>query len=501
MKNLINKFLLAALAVCIVALAPSCEPNVGGGEGDAITLTVTPSKVNIPAEGSWENVTVTTNAESWDFVNAASWVEVERNADGVVIFAEANNTNSNRKGDIVITAVSGNATKTATIKIEQVAVGGTSSGGELDFECPVFESLMLEAYDVNGDGKISESEAARVTEISVAYTESDAENRDHITSLRGIKMFKNLKYLECENNLIRTLDVSGMEKLELVDCFYNEMTSLDVSNCPSLKWVYCYSNNLTKLHFNGSNNIMFLHAYKNNLTSLDVSGMPELVYFDVRLNDLREVNFSNCPKLQIAAVGNNDLISLDLSGLPNLYTLGCYDNNIASLDLSGLPMLNMLECYANNITKLDLSANTVLASVTCQNNLISELNIDNCPNLRLIDCSSNRLEGTFDLNKFSGLECVSCGGNNFTKIEVSACTKVTDLSCENTSITELNVAPLTALESLIANNCLLTTMDCSNNRALKTLYLQGNPLTSLILANGQSIVDLKIDNYDVIEYK
>ena len=109
-----NRFLLAALAVCLVALAPSCEPNNeinGGDEGAEITLTLNPSKLNIPAEGSWMEILVTTNAESWDFVNAASWIEVERYGEGVTIFADANNTKSTRKGDIIFTAVLGNSTK------------------------------------------------------------------------------------------------------------------------------------------------------------------------------------------------------------------------------------------------------------------------------------------------------------------------------------------------------------------------------------------------------
>lgn len=499
MKSL--KRIFGALAAVALLLAPSCNPDKGADGGDAtIALELSCDAITIPAEGGVMEVEVTTDAENWEVVNALSWAGAERSGSTVVIYADTNISGKVRKGSVLVVATSGSERVEKTISVEQLAAGGTS-GGNGEFECPVFESLMLELCDANGDGKISEAEAALVTEINVAYTESDAENREHITSLKGIKMFKNLKHLECENNLIKTLDLSGMEKLEYVDCFYNEMTSLNVSNCPSLKWLYCYSNRLTNINISGSNNIVYFQAYKNNLTSLDVSGMPELIYFDVLLNNLREVNFSNCPKLLIAAVGTNDLISLDLSGLPALTSLGCYENNIASLDLSKLPNLEMLECYTNNLTTLDLSANSKITAVRCQNNLISEFAFENCVNLRTLDCSNNRLAGSLDLNKYKSLVNVACGGNNFTAISVDACTGIESLSCENTSISTLNVAPLSLLESLVANDCLLTTMDCSNNLKLQKLYLQGNPLTSLILATGQVIGDLKLDDHGVISYK
>ena len=475
--------------------------NNGGGEEITLRLSVFPESITVDHKSQFSLITVTTNATEWDFVNAVSWVEATRTGDDLDLTISKNHSTENREGEIIIFAVSGTQRIEKKVSIKQYAENASEDGNDDEFECPVFESLMLSNFDSNGDGRISEAEAARVTEIDVAFTESDAEEREYITSLKGIKKFKNLQYLYCENNLIPTLDLSGMEKLELVDCYYNDMVSLNVSNCPSLKWVYCYSNNISDLNISGSENLIIFQAYQNKLKSIDVSGLKELAYFDVRLNNLRDVDFSNCPKLVVAAVGTNDLISLNLEGLPSLYTLGCYENNIASLDVSKLANLEMLECYTNNISSLDLSANTKLTALTCQRNLLTSLNIESCKLLTKIDCSNNFLEGAADFSKFTHLKKLYCGGNRYTSINVNDCLFMDELSCENTQIAALEVSALTLLTSLIANDCLILKMDCSNNINLKTLHLQGNPLTELVLAEGQSIADLKLDNHNVISYK
>ena len=504
MFNLKN--ILAALATVAVLLTTSCqggEPvNTPEDEKPAnISLLFNTPEVVMPAEGGVVNVMVVTNAESWDFVNALSWAEVERTRAGISISATETTRDSNRKGDILIIATTGKTVKERTISVEQVAAGGTTAGGNLTFECPVFEELVLTSFDTNGDGVLSAEEAAVVTNLVLTLDETSEEEQEPITSLKGIKNFVNLKNLDCDGNLLTSLDLSGMEKLEYVDCSYNKITKIDVTGCKNLMWLYFNMNNVTTVLLEGCNNLMFFQGWKNNLTSVDLSNKPELVYLDLMMNSLRDIKFENCPKLKVAALGSNNLISLNLKGLPSLYTLGCYDNNIASLDLSELPNLDMLECYTNTIASLDLSANSKLATLTCQNNLISELNLGDNNSLTKIECNNNRLSGAADFSKYTALKTLSCGGNDFTSINVNACTALTTLSCENTKITALEVSALTALESLVANDCLITVMDCSNNLKLTKLHLQGNPLTSLVLANGQSIYDLKIDNHDVLSYK
>ena len=498
---MIKKF-LSIFAVALTLIATACEKtDEGQGTTDTpanITLSVSPETIHISAIGEAAELVITTDAEEWDFVNATSWLNIRRHENTLTMLASENTSEEVRRGTILIVATSGSKSVEKSVTVEQ-AGSTTGTGGTSMFECPVFEEIILSSFDFDGDGKLSAEEAARITDLTL--TMSDEEEREPITSLKGIKSFVNLVNLDCDCNNITELDLSGLEKLEYVDCSYNLITTINVSDCKSLKWLYAYSNKLEKLYVTGCDSLMFLQAYNNSLKEIDITGFSEMIYLDLRLNDLKEAKFSNCPKLQIAAIGSNKIMSLDLAGLPELYTLGCYENSITTLDVTGLPKLEMLECYANNLATLDCSKNPELMALTCQRNLLTELNIEGCTKLKKIDCSSNYLAGELDVNGLNDLYFLHCGGNNYTSVKANTCTMMTDLECANTQITELEVSGLTLLESLVANDCQLTSMDCSNNLNLDALYLQGNPLEVLYLAEGQSIVDLKLDNHDVIQRK
>ena len=168
---------LSAVVLAAFALV-GCENGMGDdGNGDDITirLSVLPESVTVNYEAQTSFITVTTNATEWDFVNAVSWVETSRNGDDINMIISQNYSTNPREGEIIIFATSGSQRVEKRVSITQYAEGASEGGSDEDFECPVFESLMLSNYDINGDGKISEAEAAVVTEIDVAFTESDAE--------------------------------------------------------------------------------------------------------------------------------------------------------------------------------------------------------------------------------------------------------------------------------------------------------------------------------------
>ena len=78
-------------------------------------------------------------------------------------------------------------------------------------------------WDSNGDGKLSQSEIAKVTEIRI-----DGKDYD-IKSLQGIELFSNLESLTINNvNLDnQELDVSKLTSLESLDCNDNNLTKLN----------------------------------------------------------------------------------------------------------------------------------------------------------------------------------------------------------------------------------------------------------------------------------
>lgn len=82
-----------------------------------------------------------------------------------------------------------------------------------------FLKCLAEKYDINGDGKIDQKEARKITSINCSNSS--------VSSLSGIEYFSNLKTLECSKTYITSLDISTNTNLSEITCQNNELlTSL-----------------------------------------------------------------------------------------------------------------------------------------------------------------------------------------------------------------------------------------------------------------------------------
>lgn len=148
-------------------------------------------------------------------------------------------------------------------------------------------------------------------------------NGASMTTLAGIGHFTQLKTLECSNNKLTSLNLSGLSNLGRLSCGSNQLTSLNLSGLTSLTKLVCYNNKLTSLNFDGL----------TGLESLDC--------------------------------GDNKLTSLDVSQLTSLKTLYCYSNQLTSLDVSKLTQLTDLDCRGNLMTALDITPLAGLTKLIC----------------------------------------------------------------------------------------------------------------------------------------
>ena len=90
-----------------------------------------------------------------------------------------------------------------------------------------FLASLLEDYDINGDAKIDQKEALKVTSINCAGKS--------ITSLSGIENFSNLTSLDCSKTKITSLDISSNNSLTNILCQNNElMTSVTLPAISSI---------------------------------------------------------------------------------------------------------------------------------------------------------------------------------------------------------------------------------------------------------------------------
>jgi len=225
---------------------------------------------------------------------------------------------------------------------------------ETNFPCANFRN-WLSQQSWGSKGYITDAEIASITRIDVS--------RQNISDLTGIKFFTNLQDLQCNDNQLTSLDVSGLTNLKTLDCQNNQLTSLNVS---------------------GLTNLWELVCRNNQLTSLDVSGLTNLAHL---------------------SCSNNQLTSLDVSGLANLQTLLCQNNQLTSLEVSGLNFLGFLNCSYNQLTSLDVSL-TRLDHLNCRNNQLTSLNVSGLNFLGFFDCRYNQLTSLdlsgLDLNIFFG---------------------------------------------------------------------------------------------------
>ena len=143
----------------------------------------------------------------------------------------------------------------------------------IQFKDPKFLNALLNVFysdgyypaipvDRNGDGQISEKEAAVTTEISEALVNAG------IRDMSEIKYFTSLTVLNCAGNQLTSLDLSKNTALTYLDCDNNQLTTLDLRNnfiSDSICYITCSGNPLERIVLSKRHNISGLY---NNLDDI-----------------------------------------------------------------------------------------------------------------------------------------------------------------------------------------------------------------------------------------
>ena len=223
--------------------------------------------------------------------------------------------------------------------------------------------------DTNNDGEIQVSEALAIKWLNVPQS--------NIANLTGIESFTNLEFLDCSDNQLTNLNVSGLTNLQTLWCINNQITSLNASGLTNLRRLFCYNNQLSSLNVSGLTNLQDLNCNNNQLLSLNVSGLTNLKYLYCINNQLPSLNVSGLTNLLWLNCYNNQLTNLNVSGLTNLQDLNCNNNQLLSLNVSGLSNLQQLICLGNQITSLDVSGSPYIQVLNCAGNQLINLNVKN----------------------------------------------------------------------------------------------------------------------------
>lgn len=292
--------------------------------------------------------------------------------------------------------------------------------------------------DVNNDGEMQVSEALMVYHLNVRLS--------NISNLTGIEAFSNLQSLNCEWNLITSLDTSGLvnlislrafrcsltslnvsasTNLTSLSCDNNFLTSLNVSNLTNLEGLNCSNNQLTNIDLNANVNLKRLYCSGNQITNLGISHLIGLTNLTCQNNPLLSLSINSLSNLQSLSFGNTGLGAVDVNSHVNLVELYFYGGLQTSMDISNLMNLEMLTFSNTNLTSIDASNNpNVVEFFVLNNPNLTYLNvkdgtdyyvgIQNCPNLINI-CANETDITSINANLVSG------GGNNPNAVVTSYC--------------------------------------------------------------------------------
>jgi len=401
--------------------------------------------------------------------------------------------------------------------------------------------------NTNGDTEIQVSEAA-------AYNNQLNCQSLNITDLTGIEAFTSMTGLQCEDNLLTSLDVSACSSLIALYCHTNQLTSLNFS--PTVRELACSNNQLTSIDVSANTDLYILFCNNNQLTSLNVANgnnqimwtngfnttgntaltcievddsyfsLVNWVYIDSWTsysNDcsgsfgctvtIPDANFKSylvgngaintnmdteiqCTEAVAFAGGINcnNMSITDLTGIEafiNLTTLECNYNPIGSLDLSSNSALTVLYCNSTSLTSLTLPSGTNFTNLIAQNNSLTSSNFSSVPNLSYLHIGGN-LFTSLDISSNLALTSLYCNDNLLTSIDISSNTNLIVVNVLGNVISSLNLSNNLALTNLDCSWNNLTALNISSNSNLSTLRCYNNTnLTSLDLSNNNALTVLQ----------
>lgn len=355
-------------------------------------------------------------------------------------------------------------------------------------------------FDLNSDNKLNTYERYRVVTIDI--------KKKNVGSVEGIEFFPELTTAALSDNSIHSVDFSGNPKLQRLTMQHNNTTTdLDLSTAPSLVYVNVSNNDmLATLNLTGLHKIKTLNCEYTLLTALDVTEMPLLEELNCSWCDIHTLDLSNCPELRNLNCYANSMTSLNLSGCDKLIHINCYAGNLTSLNVSHCTELQELYCYDNRITALDVSHCPQLRTLECSHNCLKTLDVSNCPQLTALECEGgeytsdvlpNVLNTYFDFDVLDRLAPLfgEISGNELTTLDLSNNTMLNRLECGGNKLTSLNLSNNRCLNTLKANDNQLETITLSDSTAINTVNLGNNKLTTVEgLTRNTNISKLNLSN-------
>lgn len=192
------------------------------------------------------------------------------------------------------------------------------SGVEKAIVDPNLKAYVVEQFDADKDGILSQEEADAVTALTVRTFETGDQPLKKVASLKGIEIFTNLTSLIAGNmDTLDDIDLTKNTKLATVELTPNKgFTSINVTNMPALtSFVLNFNSNTSTADVVGP-------------AEIDLSGCAELTTVKIGYaRKVTSVNLTGCAKVvKYGLKGCSSLEVADISPCPLLVKFGNFDS-------------------------------------------------------------------------------------------------------------------------------------------------------------------------------
>ena len=269
-----------------------------------------------------------------------------------------------------------------------------------------------------------------------------------------------LKYLDCSNNYIFSLDVSNLTALEILNCNNIKLSSLDVSGLTALWNLKCDYNNISNINISGCGSLSSIYCYRNNLSACGLDSIFHQL-------PIRPAN--NKGKIRIKYASNTNpgtSTCRDTIATNRNWEVLDYDGNLAIVNSTyacpyfsggGTPTVNMSRWIDLNVTagqwiSLDLyadAANTGVKVVSGTRDTTLTVD-DNWTDFKNYYAEASTMRVYGNINK---LDCMN-NNSKITGLDASNNTKLAVLYCHNNNLSTINTSGCDSLKyiALYGNN-------------------------------------------------
>jgi len=381
--------------------------------------------------------------------------------------------------------------------------------------------VLLENFDSDNDGKISQAEASKQTSLtieggnSMSFYESGIGNLTGLTSLtlnntsiKGsiILAMPNLQKFVLKKNqsTLSTLDLTGCVKIETVVVGASFIDKMILKNCATLKNLdfnlgyytvinenFDISGCTSLTNINGDlcgkfANLSGCSALENcsiEFSEINLFNCSNLNYIRgykaPKGYELRKLNLEKCYKLQsidLQASGC-ELCELNLSDCIDLESLSLRIPKLSVLDLSNCRKLGSFRMDSTSVKTLDLSGMKHLQDFNCYNSKLKTLNLSGCDSLWVINCNDNELEA-INLTGCRSLKELFCQRNVLTLLDISDCDSLMYLCCyRNATLSKLDVTNNRKLLWVQCANTAIQELDISHSETTEWAFSEpGEPI-------------------------